>query len=121
MKIFTKQAKKNKKALMTRLINFSDKVNEWIHKHIGLTILSTMCWSITPFFNCITDIERGYKAFGGEDLIALIPIYAFIVQQALEDDRKEREENKKRHIATGTCKCAEQKNSTTVYHKRNIK
>ena len=61
---------------------------EWCSNHLVLVVFAVFCWTATPFMVYIAYIERGYKAFGGEWLIPLIPFFVLAIGKAIEDDRR---------------------------------
>lgn len=88
MKILTPEGVKKintaKYNVHCRYSNFT----EWCSNHLLLTVFTAICWTATPFMVYIAYIERGYKAFGGEWLIPLIPFFVLAIGKAIEDDRR---------------------------------
>lgn len=89
MRILTSEGKarlENKKILISRM---NKKINDWCREHILQTAFAIICWSITPFMFYIADIERGYDALGGEAFIPMLPIFAYLISEAIRKDREE--------------------------------
>lgn len=88
MNILTAEGKERLAKKKNFIIKTHKKINEWSRKHMLLTIFAAICWSITPFMFYICDIERGYDALGGEAFIPILPVFVYLINEAIRKDRE---------------------------------
>ena len=88
MRILTPEGVENlnkaKYAIKCKYRNFV----EWCANHILLLVFAAICWTATPFMFYFADLERGYDALGGEAFIPMLPFFAWLIEKAIEDDKK---------------------------------
>lgn len=88
MKILTsegvKKLKKTRYNIRCKYRNFV----EWVSNHLLLTVFAAICWTATPFMFYFADLERGYDALGGEAFIPMLPFFVWLIEKAIEDDKK---------------------------------
>ena len=63
----------------------------WIKAHHWYVILQALCLSLAPVIIFLSEMSRGYRAFGSEVLLIVAPsIYKFFIWVIHYDDREER-------------------------------
>ena len=88
MKILTLEGKANIRKIKLRLKAYESNFVDWAYEHMLLVILASMCWTATPFMFYFADLERGYDALGGEAFVPVLPFFVWLIEKAIEDDRR---------------------------------
>lgn len=88
MKILTPEGKANIRKIKLRLKAYESNFVDWAYEHMLLIIFAAVCWSITPTVFLIADFQRGYDALGGEAFIPVLPFFVWLIEKAIEDDRR---------------------------------
>ena len=88
MKILTPEGKANIRKIKLRLKAYESNFVEWCSNHLLLTVFAVISWTATPFMFYFADLERGYDALGGEAFIPMLPFFVWLIEKAIEDDRR---------------------------------
>ena len=88
MKILTPEGEDNIKRFKSHISSRGVNLKQWCSNHVTLTVFTLVCWIMTPLMFIAADIERGYDATGGEVFTPFLPLIAWAIGKAIEDDRK---------------------------------
>ena len=88
MKILTPEGEEKLSKAKDDMICRLHNLGEWCSNHMLLLVFADICWTVTPFMFYFADLERGYDALGGEAFIPVMPFFIWLIEKAIEDDKK---------------------------------